>query len=117
MTKILTSGISPNRKLHLAHRLRNLRRFASAMQQFSEAESKLFHELLNKVAPKEKSNLATNRERIEVESHLISLGMALMMGNSKIIDKCKNSLDFALEQLQHACISDCSNFDVSEMES
>ena len=111
MTKNLTPGPSPGRNYDLLLIFNELKRFAATMQQCSEAEVTKIHEFLNQVVPKQPHNRTMSRKRIEVETHLMPLEMALMLGNSDVIKQCQKSLHSAIEQLQATCISVGNSFD------
>lgn len=105
MTKNLTSSLDLSRKYGLIFVFDQLRRHARTMKQCGDAEMAKFQELLNKVAPLEPRNRIIRSKRIEVETHLMPLAMALMLGNSDVILRCQKSLYTAIEQLQSVCIA------------
>ena len=105
MTKTMTSGPQLSRNYTLIIVFDQLKRCVGTMKKCSETEATKFHELLNEIAQWVKQNRLINRRRIEVETHLMPLEMALMLGNLEVIKRCKQSLCTAIEQLQAACIS------------
>ncbi|MEM8541976.1 MAG: hypothetical protein AAGF25_13565 [Pseudomonadota bacterium] len=105
MTKTMTSGPQLSRNYTLIIVFDQLKRYVGTMKKCCESEATKFYELLNEIASWVKLNKVIKRKRIEVETHLIPLEMALMLGNLDVIKRCKLSLCTAIEQLQAACLS------------
>lgn len=105
MTKTMTSGPQLSRNYTLIIVFDQLKRYVGTMKKCCESEATKFYELLNEIAPWVTQNRVINCKRIEVETHLIPLEMALMVGNLEVIKRCKQSLCAAIEQLHAACLA------------
>lgn len=116
MTKTIAPSLDPNRKYGLIFVFEQLKRYVRSMKQCGEVETTKFQELLNEAAPWSLQNRTVSRKRIEVETHLMPLEMALMLGNSQIIKRCQNSLQLAIERLQAVCLAARVRTDVSKRE-